>query len=146
MSGAGEGSAAGQDLDRLLDVLVQLSVDFLGKRGAFVPHAATFDNAGELRFGMAEAGDDATEVEHLELLRASLRQEAARGEIRACGIAVDVTIEDEEGNDADAIRVELDHRDEEAVVVIVPYERGERGYAVGEPAAYLSDEPVFSPG
>jgi len=134
----------GEELDRLLDVLVQLSIDFLGRRGAFVPHAATFDDAGELRFSMAEAGDEATETEHLELLRGALRQEAAHGDIRACGLAVDVTVLDDEGGEADAIRVELDHRDEEAVVVIVPYIRAGGGFAAEPPVAYLSDQPVFS--
>lgn len=132
-----------EEMDRLLDLLVQVSMDFLSRRDAFMPHAAILDADGELRFGMAEAGDEAHEAEHLELLRASLREEAAAGAIRACGLAVDVTVTDDDDIELDAIRIELDHLDEQPIIVIVPYEKGDSGYTMGEITAYLSDEPVF---
>ena len=66
----------------------------------------------------------------LVALHNDLREQAAEGAIRASGIAADVTLTDpDSGETTDAVQLELDHADADAVDVYVPYE-ARRGHEV----------------
>ena len=76
-----------------------------------------------------------------------LRERAAEGAIRASGIAADVTLTDpDSGETTDAVQVELDHADADAVDIFVPYETEREGEGIkfGELVAAEGREPVFA--
>ena len=80
----------------------------------------------------------------LVALHAELRERASEGAIRASGIAADVTLTDpDSGETKDAVQLELDHAETEAVDVYVPYTTGEEGVKFGELVAAPGRAPVF---
>src|SRR6185503_8839871 len=81
------------------------------------------ETGGEVQ-AVSAAGDEQPDVGELLLtLHAELRERAAEGAIRASGIASDVTLTDpDSGTVTDAVQLELDHAETEAVDVYVPYE------------------------
>ena len=92
------------------------------------------------------AADEQPDVGELLLaLHAELREQASRGAIRASGIAADVTLTDpDSGDTTDAVQLELDHADIEAVDVYVPYTTGDEGIEFGELVAAAGQAPIFS--
>jgi len=57
-----------------------------------------------------------------------------------------VTLTDpDSGESTDAVQLELDHADADAVDVYVPYESAEGGVKFGELVAAQGREPIFSP-
>ena len=83
--------------------------------------------------------------EVLVTLHEGLRERAAEGEIRASGIAADVTLTDpDSGETTDAVQVELDHADADAVDIFVPYETEGEGVKFGELVAAEGRTPVFA--
>ena len=81
----------------------------------------------------------------LVALHLGLREQAAEGAIRASGIAADVTLTDpDSGETTDAVQLELDHADADAVDIYVPYESAGDGITFGELVAAEGQQPVFS--
>ena len=76
-----------------------------------------------------------------------LGERAADGAIRASGIAADVTLTDpDSGETTDAVQVELDHADADAVDIYVPYETGATGSSSASWWPPQGREPVFAHG
>ena len=94
----------------------------------------------------AVAGDGSGRRRHARRAAQDLREQAAEGAIRASGIAADVTLTDpDSGETTDAVQVELDHADADAVDVYVPVrEPREGGIKFGELVAAEGREPVFA--
>ena len=68
-----------------------------------------------------------------------------RAAIRASGIAADVTLTDpDSGETTDAVQVELDHADADAVDIYVPTRRAGDEIKFGELVAAEGREPVFA--
>jgi hypothetical protein len=103
------------------------------------------DAGGEVQ-AVSMAADEQPDVGELLLaLHAELREQASRGAIRASGIAADVTLTDpDSGDTTDAVQLELDHADIEAVDVYVPYTTGDEGIEFGELVAAAGQAPIFS--
>jgi hypothetical protein len=112
-----------KDLDDLLDYVVPLAQDILGKNGQFYPFGATLSRAGETTLIGEDhgLGEYPEADEALDALYDEARDNA--GAIRAVAFASDVLVD----GDASAIRVELEHEDGIATVVLVPYTPAEPG-------------------
>ena len=133
-----------QEIEQLLNYLLPFAEQMLSKDGEFYPYAAMMDTGGEVQ-AVSAAGDEQPDVGELLLtLHAELRERAAEGAIRASGIASDVTLTDpDSGTVTDAVQLELDHAETEAVDVYVPYEADTDGVKFGELVAAAGQAPIF---
>ena len=134
------------EIQELLNFLLPYAERMLNEHGEFYPYAAALDSGGELNAVGAERGGDSPDVGELLLaLHEGLRERAAEGAIRASAIAADVTLTDpESGETTDAVQVELDHANADAVDIFVPYETEAEGIRFGELVAAEGREPVFA--
>jgi hypothetical protein len=135
------------EIQELLNFLLPYAEQMLTQHGEFYPYAAALDSDGELN-AVATDVDDDDSVDVTEVLLAlhhGLRERAAEGAIRASGIAADVTLTDpDSGETTDAVQVELDHADADAVDIFVPYETEGEGIKFGDLVAAEGREPVFA--
>jgi len=134
-----------EEIEELLNFLLPFAEQMLAKEGEFYPYAAIVDAQGEVTAVATYEGDEHPDVgDLLVTLHDQLRERAAEGAIRASGIAADVTLTDpESGKTTDAVQVQLDHADAEAVDIYAPYERQGDEVKFGELVAAEGREPVF---
>ena len=134
------------EIQEILSFLLPYAERMLNEHGEFYPYAAALDSDGELNAVATDVDDDSPDVaEALLALHVGLRERAAEGAIRASGIAADVTLTDpDSGETTDAVQVELDHADADAVDIFVPYETENEGIKFGELVAAEGREPVFA--
>ena len=135
-----------EEIQELLNFLLPYAERMLTQHGEFYPYAAALGSDGELNALGTDVDDDSADVgEVLVALHEGLRERAAEGEIRASGIAADVTLTDpDSGETTDAVQVELDHADADAVDIFVPYETEGEGIKFGELVAAEGRTPVFA--
>jgi len=110
-------ASAQEDLDGLLNVVLPLAQELLGKNGQFYPFGASVSATGEASLTAADPG--LVERQKPDQVLAGLYEgaRASAADNRAAAFVVDVLV-----NGSDAVRVELEHRDGIALVVLVPYE------------------------
>jgi hypothetical protein len=139
-------TGASEEIQQLLNYLLPFAEEKLTREGEFYPYAAAIDSTGSIEpVGPAVGSDDPDVSDILIALHADLREQAAEGSIRASGIAADVTLTDpDSGETTDAVQLELDHAEADAVDVYVPYERAGEGVKFGELVAAEGREPVFA--
>jgi hypothetical protein len=139
-------ATATEEIQELLNFLLPHAERLLNQHGEFYPYAAAVDSDGDLApVPPLVETDDPDVGDILVALHAELRDQAADGSIRASGIAADVTLTDpDSGETTDAVQVELDHADSDAVDIYVPYETKPDGIQFGELVAAQGREPVFS--
>lgn len=108
------------DLDRLLNRVLPFADEMLVRHGEFQPYGAAITLDGEEQVFAADPGetDDPTPAEVLTSLVGGISGEAAG--LRAAALVSDVT-----NNRGDAIMVHLEHADELAIAVLLPYARAE---------------------
>ena len=136
---------AKDEIEELLNFLLPVAEEELSKAGEFYPYAAMVAADGELKAVSAAAGEVPEVADLLVALHEELRAHAADGSIRASGIAADVTLTDpDSGETTDAVQLELDHADADAVDIYVPYVSSAEGVAFGELVAAEGREPVFA--
>ena len=134
-----------EEIEQLLNYLLPSAEEKLKVEGEFHPYAAMVASDGEVMSVTAALGDEPNVADLLVALHEELRQRAATGAIRASGIAADVTLTDpDSGETQDAVQVELDHADTDAVDIYVPYETAGEAVKFGELVAAQGREPVFS--
>jgi hypothetical protein len=115
---------AQDDLDGLLNMTLPFAQQMLSKHGEFYPFGAAMTTSGETRLLAGELGQEHPASDDvLSLLVEGLRQD--RGSLRAVAICSDVRLPD-----FDAIRVELEHRDGQAMAVLLPYKKKRFGRGV----------------
>ena len=137
-----------EEIQELLNFLLPQAERMLGQQGEFYPYAAAVESDGSIE-PVAPAVDDGNpDVGNiLVALHRDLREQAAEGAIRASGIAADVTLTDpDSGETTDAVQLELDHADADAVDIYVPYVSSSEGVTFGELVAAEGREPVFADG
>jgi hypothetical protein len=134
-----------EEIEQLLNFLLPSAEEMLSKEGQFHPYAAMVAVDGEVKSVSAHAGEVPDVADLLVALHEELREQAAEGSIRASGIAADVTLTDpDSGETTDAVQVELDHADADAVDIYVPYESAGDGIKFGELVAAQGRAPVFA--
>ena len=137
-----------EEIQELLNFLLPQAERMLGEQGEFYPYAAAVESDGSIE-PVAPAVDNGNpDVGDILLaLHNDLREQAAEGSIRASGIAADVTLTDpDSGETTDAVQLELDHADADAVDIYVPYTSSSEGVQFGELVAAEGREPVFADG
>ena len=135
------------EIQEILNFLLPYAEQMLSQHGEFYPYAAALGADGDLNAVATDVDDDDSPdvSEVLLALHQGLRERAAEGAIRASGIAADVTLTDpDSGETTDAVQVELDHADADAVDIFVPYETEAEGIKFGELVAAEGREPVFA--
>jgi hypothetical protein len=106
------------DLDALLNAVLPFAEQTLSKYGEMFPFGASISSDGQIEMLAGEPGraDRSGSEAVLRALHDGARASAETR--RAFAFVADVRI-----NAADAVRVELEHREGAAVVVLVPYSR-----------------------
>jgi hypothetical protein len=106
------------DLDGLLDAVLPFAVQSLERYGEMYPYGASISADGELRMEAAAGSDERPATsELLSTLYAAARSSSRTN--RAVAFVADVTV----GGGGDAVRVELEHAEGLALVVVAPYSR-----------------------
>jgi hypothetical protein len=138
---ASASAEAQDDLDRLVNVALPFAQQMLAEHGEFFPYGIVVENSGEVRMVAAGSG----ELEHpastvvLQNLIDHLRSE--RDGLRAIALVSDVC-----SRDSDSVKVELEHSDGHALVVVLPYKtkRLRRGVDYGELAGSSGSPQIWS--
>jgi hypothetical protein len=132
---------AQEDLDALLELTLPFAQQQLAEHGEFFPFAAAVGADGAPRLIAADPGlgDRPASTDVLDQLVGGLREQA--GDIRAAALVADVRV-----GESDAARVELEHRDGQAICVLLPYKRRRlrRGVDYGELGAAPAQPRIWS--
>jgi hypothetical protein len=125
------------DSESLLNAALPFAQKMLKEHGEFYPYAITLRDDGTTAM---VAGYDGREkppsLEIIDILKKSLRADAAAHKIVASAIVSDVlTTDSSTGVKTDAISVALDHRDHYSVVVLVRYTLHNSRLSVAPPTA-----------
>ena len=132
---------AQEDLDALLELTLPFAQQQLAEHGEFFPFAAAVGADGAPRLIAADPGlgERPASTDVLDQLVAGLREQA--GDIRAAALVADVRV-----GESDAARVELEHRDGQAICVLLPYKRRRlrRGVDYGELGAAPAQPRIWS--
>jgi hypothetical protein len=117
-------ASAQDDLDGLLGVVLPFAEDMLVEHGEFFPFGGSISNRGDTSLTAAEPelGESPVPDRLLALLYEGARANATT--TRAAAFAADVRVDG-----SDAVRVELEHLEGVALVVLLPYTRGETNTA-----------------
>ena len=109
---------AQDDLDGLVGAALPFAEQMLDQHGEFFPYAVALDHAGEARMVGADpgGGEQPASADVLATLTEGLREQ--RDGLRAVALVSDVRL-----SDSDAVRVELEHREGQALAVFLPYKR-----------------------
>lgn len=110
---------AQQDLDTLLDTALGFAQQQLDRHGEFFPYAVAIDTSGQVETIAARpdsTDERPTSADVIESCIAAVISQ--RDYTRACCIVADVRVRD---LDSDAIQVDLEHTDGQALTVLLPY-------------------------
>lgn len=134
------------DAENLLNEVVPLAQDLLGKNGEFFPFAAALGLTGE---AILISGHDGREQppskDLIGLLESGLRQGASAGEYIATALVYDVRVTSQAPTDlTDAIVAELEHRDGYAVTIFYPYALTNGQPILASPFATADSRAIFS--
>ena len=116
---------AQDDLDGLLNAALPFAQQQLDAHGEFFPYGVAVDVGGAPRLFAGDPGDgeQPASLDVLEVLVEGLRSD--RDGLRAVALVSDVRL-----STADAVRVELEHREGPAMAVLLPYRPSESGHGV----------------
>ncbi len=131
---------AQDDADTLLSTVLEVAGQRLVADGGFFPFGAAHTPDGELVLlgGDPDLGDHPTTEEVLRSLHAGTAERS--GDYRSIALAADVVDGSRTG-----VRVELEHREGIALVLLVPYARDEDGrLAYGEMEGALAARRVWT--
>jgi hypothetical protein len=129
------------DLDGLLNVTLPLAQQMLAKAGEFYPFGTAVTVNGETQMFAADPGqgEHPSSGEVRASLLDGMRHE--REKFRAIAVCFDVLLPD-----SDAIRVELEHRDGQAIAVLLPYKKRRlgRGLDYHDLRGAMADKTVWA--
>jgi hypothetical protein len=122
------------DLDKLTEAALRMAHKLLEKNGEFFPFALAADSGGNLAMVGADPGlgDKPPSEAVRKFLFGALK--AGQERFRAAVVVSDITLKPRR----EGIRIELEHRDGIAIIVVEPYEKtwlGKRAYLPLQAAA-----------
>ncbi len=137
---------ANPELERLLGATVPFAKDMVEKYGEFYPYGAalqTDEQVGLLQGG--PEGENPPVQAVLDAVIEGLRQAAGEGRIRASAVCIDMRVtRPGETEKTNAICVQLEHAEGEAIDVYVPYSKQSEGeVAFGEMFAGPGEARIF---
>jgi hypothetical protein len=131
---------AQDDFDDLLNVVLPFAEQTLGRYGEFLPFGAAIGADGRTRLLAADPGLGEHPPSQLVLdsLLSGVRSETDA--LRAVALVADVRT-----HDGDAIRIEVEHREGAALMVLVPYrlKRFGKRVTLGEMDVYEADPRIW---
>jgi hypothetical protein len=134
------------DMSTIAGQLFDLSEKFLQKNGNFLPHAAVLTDDGEVLIVAAAPNSDndlTNSTEVLPLLHDGLRLQAKERNLRAIGVAENVTVAQNGQPSTAAIKVLFEHRRGLTVALYLPFEKKLfRGYAMGSTFSAIATPEV----
>jgi hypothetical protein len=112
------------DSNQLLNAVLPLAQQMLGKRGTFLPFGASVSSSGEVALCQGMPDTD-SEQAVLDMLVSALRQQASDGMIRGSALCYDSRVTMPGGGEKhEAICVELEHASERCARLFLPYRKG----------------------
>ena len=133
------------DMEAIANPLFEFSELCLRKRGNFLPHAAVLDTQGKITIVAASPDLDghSTSTEVLPLLHDGLRIKAKENELKAIGVAENVTVTRDGEPPTQAIKVLFEHKRGLVVALYLPFKKKFlRSYSFGEIFTILADGEV----
>lgn len=131
---------AQDDLDGLLNAVLPFAEQTITKHGEMYPFGAAVTADGQVAMLATDpgSGEHPASQDVLDALSSGARE--SRQELRAVAFAADV-----KANGWDAIRVELEHREGTALVLLVPYTRNrfKKTVTLGQMSGGVSDRRVW---
>jgi hypothetical protein len=118
-------------MDAILRLLLPHGRQSIAAFGTVTPFGASMGPDGEVTTVAGAGGDAATPIDILLSIYAALRLGADAGALLASGVVSDVTLP--EGVWPDGLRVELEHRDADPIIFVLPYGRSDEGPTWGDP-------------
>ena len=109
---------AQDDHDALLNLILPLAQQMLEREGEFYPFGAAMKSDGqhEMVMGYSDTGDRPPSAAMMATMIDGLRGQ--RDGLRAVGFCANVRV-----SDSDAVRVDLEHREGQAMAVLLPYKK-----------------------
>ncbi|MGF1469538.1 MAG: hypothetical protein ACFCGT_25735 [Sandaracinaceae bacterium] len=134
-----------EELEALAQGAIDRATDRLAEDTEFAPFALAVVGPDDVVLVEAEETLP-DEADAIALLVSSLREEAQRGRVRATALVTDVTLTDDDDELVSAaIRVELEHRDEDPLLCLAPYDLDDDAVEVDEVALQAGTARVFAP-
>lgn len=134
------------DMGMIAGQLFELSEKFLKNQGNFLPHAAVLTDDGEVRLVAASSDSESDMVnstEVLPLLHDGLRFQAKERNLRAIGVAENVTVTQEGQRPTKAIKVLFEHKRGLTVALYLPFKKKLFGdYSMGATFSLLVSPEV----
>jgi hypothetical protein len=116
--------AEDSDSNQLLNAVLPLAQQMLGKHGTFLPFGASVSANGEVTLCQGMPDTD-NEQAILEMLVSALKQQASDGTIRGSAVCYDSRVMMPQGGEKqEAICVELEHASERCARLFLPYRKG----------------------
>jgi hypothetical protein len=131
---------AQNDVDSLLNAALPFAQEMLERHGEFFPYGVAIDLDGAEHMVSTYDGDERPPSQAvLETLVQGYREQ--RDGLRAIALVADVL-----ANGSDAIRVEVEHREGQAMYVLMPYKkrRLKRGIEYGDLTAGVGRPQIWS--
>ncbi|MBQ7887071.1 MAG: hypothetical protein IJ313_09290 [Clostridia bacterium] len=114
-----------EECEVLLDALLAAAENLLRKNGEFYPIGAVMTADSDTAFTAAHSDNEFPDSQSvIDALISSHKQMAEKNEIKASGITWNASISTPDGKQSDAIIVSLEHKDDYAVIVGLPYRIG----------------------
>ena len=129
-------------MNDLLGMCIPFAQEMIEQHGEFHPFGAAVSADGRTQLAGAAVDRDLPAAPELILMLNEAFQARARaGDIRACAVCADVRIDEER----DAIRIDVEHRDAQPMLFLIPYRRRRlRGYAFDDLSAAPGRVTVFA--
>lgn len=109
-------------LEPILTEMVELAQEFLAEDGEFFPFAAELGIDGSVEMVFVETGEQAPSGQELrDFFFQTLRPSLDTGTAVAIGVCLDVQARTPDGDDTDAIMVEVEQKSGGNALVFVPY-------------------------
>jgi hypothetical protein len=134
------------DLNEVYGAMLPFAQEMLAKHGEFFPFGATMSVAGKVGLTAGYTGTEhPPSQEIIDLLVGGFRAQAAKKEVRATGICMDVrTVAPGQTEKTDAICARLRHSDSESIDVFLPYQKDESGaIEYGQLFATRGEQDIF---
>ena len=133
-----------EQAEKLLDELMPFAEEMLNKHGEFFPFAGVMSPDGGFNHVAGYDGEEQPPANRIrELIEGGLREKATRNECDLAVIVVNVNLIDQEnGEQVDAIQAGIEHRAGYFVDVFFPYSIIEGQVQYGEAQAQMR-EPIF---
>jgi hypothetical protein len=135
-------------VEDLFKALLEFAKEMLAEVGQFHPFGATVDLQGNVVYAPFRRDSQIPSPEEIvSILTRTFQEQAEAGEVRACGICMDVLIlPPGEEQRRDAIGLKMEEENGEAVDIYVPYrKKGAGGIDYEEPIATPRSPEIFIP-